>query len=70
MTPQGVETMKNLGYSHPQNFIHENPDWLLNHEIYILQKLPGIRYKNNSIKNVKCKLTIAINKHLQVLKSN
>jgi len=42
MTPQGVKTMKNLGYSHPQNFIHENPDWLLNRKIYIPQKFPGM----------------------------
>jgi len=35
VTPQGAKTMKNLGYSHPQNFIRKNPDWSLNREIYI-----------------------------------
>jgi len=33
VTPQGAKTVKNLGYTHPQDFICENPDWLLNHEI-------------------------------------
>ena len=42
--PQGAKTVKNLGYTHPQDFICENPDWLLNHEIYIPRKFPGIRY--------------------------
>jgi len=44
VTPLGAKTVKILGSSHLQNFIRENPDWLLNHEIYILQKFPGIRY--------------------------
>jgi len=44
VTPWGAKTIKILGSSHPQNFICENPDWLLNREIYITQKFPGIRY--------------------------
>jgi len=43
VTPQGAKT-ENLGYSHPQNFIRKNPDWLLNCEIYMPQKFPDIQY--------------------------
>jgi len=44
VTPRGAKTVKILGSSHPRNYIHENPDWLFNCEIYILRKFPGIRY--------------------------
>ena len=47
VTPQGAKTVKNLGYSHLRNFIRKNPDWLLNCEIYMLQKFLGIRYINS-----------------------
>jgi len=35
VTPRGMKTVKILGSSHLQNYICENPDWLLNCEIYI-----------------------------------
>ena len=31
---RGVKSTKILGYPHPQNFFHENPEWGLNREIY------------------------------------
>jgi len=42
VTHWGTKTVKILGCSHPRNFIRENPDWLLNHEIYIPRKFPSI----------------------------
>ena len=44
---------KLLDNLHPQNFNRENPGFMLNHEIYMPRKIPGVRYTTDNSEQFK-----------------